>query len=192
MTSKRIAERIAQHGPIARVLVAGTRGSAPRGPGAEMLVWQSGTEGSIGGGRLEFEAIATARGMLAKRSEPRLTRHALGPELGQCCGGAVTLLTEILSSAPPEGLRLVGPPPPELERIEKQMKRGEIPPVSVIRETVVETRPPKIPQAMLGGRLFPCWIRSACMIFLGLTPTPRDFRPKREVQTLSLRQSLRV
>lgn len=82
--------RAAARGPFVRVLVAEARGSAPREAGAEMLVWPDATEGTIGGGRLEFEAIAKARAFAA----PRLDRIALGPALGQCCGGAVTLAYE--------------------------------------------------------------------------------------------------
>lgn len=77
-------------GPFVRVLVAGVKGSAPREAGAEMLVWPDRTEGTIGGGQLEFEAIATARDLAA----PRLDRIALGPAMGQCCGGAVVLAYE--------------------------------------------------------------------------------------------------
>ncbi len=76
------------HGRVARVVVAEVAGSAPREVGAAMLVWQGGQSGTIGGGALEFEAAQAAF------SRSGLTRHALGPELGQCCGGAVTLLTE--------------------------------------------------------------------------------------------------
>ncbi|SOB93338.1 xanthine dehydrogenase accessory protein XdhC [Rhodobacter maris] len=80
----------AQRGPFVRVLVAAVKGSAPREPGAEMLVWPDHVEGTIGGGTLEFEAIARARA----RRAPKLERFALGPDMGQCCGGAVTLAFE--------------------------------------------------------------------------------------------------
>jgi xanthine dehydrogenase accessory factor len=79
-----------------RVVVAATRGSAPRERGACMLVSESAVAGTIGGGHLEFRAIEIARGMLG-RSEPgatRLDRFALGATLGQCCGGAVELWFE--------------------------------------------------------------------------------------------------
>lgn len=81
---------------IARVLVAHVRGSAPRAAGACMLVSRDGIQGSIGGGRLEWQGIAAARALLADASEPaaRLLRCVLGAELGQCCGGAVELWIE--------------------------------------------------------------------------------------------------
>jgi len=52
--------------------------------------------GTIGGGALEHEATTRARAHLAE-TRPLLTREALGPKLGQCCGGAVTLLTEVFT-----------------------------------------------------------------------------------------------
>lgn len=102
-----LAAALARHGPLARVLVAETRGSAPRGPGTAMLVWGSGQEGTIGGGTLELEATRRARQALAAwmlggaPSPPpaRIDRMPLGPALNQCCGGAVTLVTEIVTPA---------------------------------------------------------------------------------------------
>ncbi|MCG6560059.1 xanthine dehydrogenase accessory protein XdhC [Ruegeria sp. 1NDH52C] len=85
---------VAAHGRVTRVVIAAIRGSSPREMGAAMLVWQDGQSGTIGGGALEFQAAEAARaGRLG------LSWHALGPELGQCCGGAVTLLTESWDAA---------------------------------------------------------------------------------------------
>lgn len=89
-----LARAIAAHGPVARVVVAATRGSVPREAGAAMLVWEAGQSGTIGGGALEFEAAARARAALRVGLD-RTESLALGPGLGQCCGGAVTLWTEI-------------------------------------------------------------------------------------------------
>lgn len=72
-------------------------GSAPREPGALMLVRADGIEGTIGGGQLEFIAIERARALLAvwhRHGTPRddiTETRALGPHLGQCCGGVVVL-----------------------------------------------------------------------------------------------------
>ncbi|MFC3118844.1 xanthine dehydrogenase accessory protein XdhC [Jhaorihella thermophila] len=88
---------IDRHGAVARVVVAEVRGSSPREVGAAMLVWDSGQEGTIGGGALEMQAAQAARA-----GRVGLSRHALGPDLGQCCGGAVVLLTEVYDSV--EGL----------------------------------------------------------------------------------------
>ncbi len=47
------------------VTVATTQGSAPREVGAWMAVWPDGQVGSIGGGQLEWQALAHARAVLA-------------------------------------------------------------------------------------------------------------------------------
>ncbi|MDT8854593.1 xanthine dehydrogenase accessory protein XdhC [Paracoccaceae bacterium Fryx2] len=79
---------------VARVVVAACDGSSPREVGAVMLVWADGSSGTIGGGALEWQAMARARALLGTGGA-RLDRALLGPALGQCCGGAVTLLTEV-------------------------------------------------------------------------------------------------
>ena len=85
-------------GPVCRVVVVKTRGSAPREAGAEMLVHADYFLGTVGGGALEYEAIGTAREQLRKwekRGFRRLWKgFALGPSLGQCCGGFVTMMFE--------------------------------------------------------------------------------------------------
>lgn len=86
--------RAAVAGPVARVVIAAVKGSSPRELGASMLVWAGGQSGSIGGGALEWQAVLRAREMLAKGGQ-RFDREALGPDLGQCCGGVVSLLTEV-------------------------------------------------------------------------------------------------
>ncbi len=78
--------------PAVRVVVASVRGSAPREPGACMLVLPTGEHGTIGGGHLEFVATRVAREMLeASAAHSRLDRFSLGASLGQCCGGIVEL-----------------------------------------------------------------------------------------------------
>jgi xanthine dehydrogenase accessory factor len=59
-----------------------------------MLVWKDGQSGTIGGGALEWEAVTRARTLLASERDAEVMRIALGPTLGQCCGGSVTLLAE--------------------------------------------------------------------------------------------------
>jgi xanthine dehydrogenase accessory factor len=93
-----LAAAVAAQGRVARVVVAEVAGSAPREVGAAMMVWRDGQSGTIGGGALEWETAAVARAMLAAGGR-RLDRMPLGPALGQCCGGAVTLLTEIYDAA---------------------------------------------------------------------------------------------
>lgn len=94
-----ISAAIAAHGAVARVVIAGISGSSPREPGAAMLVWAGGSAGTVGGGALEWQAMAEARAMIAAGAPPRIARIPLGPTLGQCCGGAVTLVTEVWDAA---------------------------------------------------------------------------------------------
>lgn len=87
--------------PLVLVTVAATEGSAPREAGVSMLVGADETAETIGGGHLEWEAMALARQMLQQADGPSssLVRFALGPSLGQCCGGVVWLLFERLEQA---------------------------------------------------------------------------------------------
>jgi len=55
-----------------------------------------GFHGTIGGGELEWRAIGFARDVLSREApSATLDRFTLGPDLGQCCGGSVRLLTEV-------------------------------------------------------------------------------------------------
>ncbi len=88
--------------PFVRVVVLQAEGSTPREAGAAMLVGASDTCETIGGGRLELEAIHHARAMLAERLatetwERDVRSFALGPSLGQCCGGHARLMFELLT-----------------------------------------------------------------------------------------------
>lgn len=92
-----LTQTVAQHGPTARIVIAAHQGSSPREVGASMLVWSTGQSGTIGGGALEHQATEHARNLLATK-EKSLTHTALGPKLNQCCGGAVTLFTEVFTA----------------------------------------------------------------------------------------------
>ena len=84
-------------GPVALVTVLATEGSAPRGAGARMVVTADGIAGTIGGGRLEYQAVEQARAILSHPPGSwRVQDWPLGPLLGQCCGGRVRLLVEHL------------------------------------------------------------------------------------------------
>jgi xanthine dehydrogenase accessory factor len=79
------------------VTVSEASGSVPRDAGTRMLVSMHTCIGTIGGGHLELQAIATARDMLQRGElQPHEQRQALGPALGQCCGGVVVLRFERL------------------------------------------------------------------------------------------------
>jgi xanthine dehydrogenase accessory factor len=115
------------HGRVARVVIAAAQGSAPREAGAAMLVWADGQSGTIGGGALEHAATKTARAALQNESPDALTRCPLGPSLGQCCGGAVTLVTQIYDTA---RLAQIDPSAPVLRRIDGPQD----PPLALLRE----------------------------------------------------------
>jgi xanthine dehydrogenase accessory factor len=64
-------------------------------------MWVSADEvqGTIGGGHVEHEAIALARQMLVRgRHDVQQREYKLGPSLGQCCGGTMTLRFEFVAA----------------------------------------------------------------------------------------------
>ena len=99
--------------PAMLVTVQSLEGSGPREPGAWMAVAADRVVGTIGGGHLEWDAIARARALLPAGA-PEVQRYALGPSLGQCCGGVVHL-----AFAP---LR-----PADLPRLQQQAQRARRP-----------------------------------------------------------------
>jgi xanthine dehydrogenase accessory factor len=93
-------DAIAAAEPAVLVTLAEAKGSTPREAGAKMLVLGTRIADSIGGGQLEMLAIDAARRMMVNGAGKReLMRYSLGPDLGQCCGGAVRMLLEPISSA---------------------------------------------------------------------------------------------
>ena len=121
----REAREALRQGPAALVTILATEGSSPRGPGARMVVTETGLAGSIGGGRLEHQSVAQARSILAlPPGSWRVQDYPLGPLLGQCCGGRVRLLVEHLERVPDGG----GPFEVTLsERVERRRLHGEVP-----------------------------------------------------------------
>lgn len=117
---------------IVRIVVARVEGSAPREPGASMWVSDQEFEGTIGGGRLEYEALNHARELLANSSELsdwyiEGRNWPLGPELGQCCGGMVAVLFELVSV-------------PELEKLQEQIQQADQ--MSLVVQSAHEPGPP--------------------------------------------------
>jgi xanthine dehydrogenase accessory factor len=90
---------------VVLVTVAGIRGSAPREVGAKMIVSESATIGTIGGGQLEYQCARLACEMLAGDETPALRKFPLGTSMGQCCGGVVDILFEPIASRLPSWLR---------------------------------------------------------------------------------------
>jgi xanthine dehydrogenase accessory factor len=93
-----LTSRLAQEDAVL-VTVDETRGSVPREAGAWMLVFAQDVINTIGGGHLEFDAIAQARCRLAGEEGDPVLQFALGPSLGQCCGGVVRLRFERVGAA---------------------------------------------------------------------------------------------
>lgn len=98
----RLDEALNRFGRAAMVTVISTTGSAPREAGSRMVINPDGTfTGTIGGGALEWRTIALAQSALSEPSVGRaeIRSFALGPELGQCCGGRVEILVELIGDA---------------------------------------------------------------------------------------------
>ncbi|MGX1128089.1 xanthine dehydrogenase accessory factor [Streptomyces glaucescens] len=97
-----VARLRARREPGVLVTVATVRGHAPRDAGAKLVVGQTGTWGSIGGGNVEAVAIDRAREMIAAAEpRPELIDFALNDKVTnqhgvQCCGGTVSVLLEPL------------------------------------------------------------------------------------------------
>ncbi len=89
-----LSTAIETHGAVVRIVLADVKGSAPREAGTEMLVWRDGQSGTIGGGALELAATRLADEMLDTGRDCQVMKQALGPDIGQCCGGAVSVVLE--------------------------------------------------------------------------------------------------
>ena len=104
----RLATMVRDDGRAALVTLTSVEGSSPRDTGAQMAVRADGAfAGTIGGGTLEWQALAEAQALLAATSGTSLRRmdRALGPDLGQCCGGRVRLTIERFGSDDLDWLR---------------------------------------------------------------------------------------
>ncbi|KEQ16781.1 xanthine dehydrogenase accessory protein XdhC [Endozoicomonas numazuensis] len=77
------------------VTILGSAGSAPRKSGSKMLVTKEHSFDTVGGGHLEFLLINKARELMSSgQTEPVMEHFPLGPKLGQCCGGSVSVILE--------------------------------------------------------------------------------------------------
>ncbi|MGO4744942.1 xanthine dehydrogenase accessory protein XdhC [Serratia quinivorans] len=89
--------------PCVLVTLVDDRGSTPRNRGTKMLVSAERAVNTIGGGHLEFQALAIAREMLQQGdTRLRLERFPLAARLGQCCGGTTSVLFEPMISPRPQ------------------------------------------------------------------------------------------
>jgi xanthine dehydrogenase accessory factor len=105
-----------EQAPAILATVAQAQGSTPREAGAWMAITPTTLIASIGGGQLEFDVISEARASLAAgRIGTALRRYALGPSLGQCCGGVVQIRLEWLDGSHVAGLRERLSPAPRMQ-----------------------------------------------------------------------------
>lgn len=91
VTPQRLRAFLDAHRAMVLVEVTEARGSTPREAGAWMVVAPDETLGTIGGGQLEFLCIARAREAIASGEAVAALDIPLGPEIGQCCGGRVSV-----------------------------------------------------------------------------------------------------
>ncbi len=85
--------------PFVLVTLVEALGSVPQDTGAKMLVTAAGLHtGTIGGGRVEAQALALAQEILtdptSTRARPRFVSWTLKGDVGMTCGGAVKLYFE--------------------------------------------------------------------------------------------------
>lgn len=102
--------------PCGWATVIAAEGSTPREAGARMVVGETETWGTIGGGTLEAQALDQTRKLMALTT-PRyaVQDYPLGPLLNQCCGGRVRLLVERLAPDDLDWLRRVEGRPTAIE-----------------------------------------------------------------------------
>ena len=179
-----VAEMLASQGACALVTVASVRGSAPREAGARMVVGpDGGFRGTVGGGELEWRAIGAARDALARDAPAAtLSRFALGPDLGQCCGGSVRMLNEVFGRDRLDEVRYLA----AREAAGPFQSRGRLGPRSVER-AVDDSVAPDGPAVEIEGDLVverfrdprhPVWLFGAGHVgralMLALAPLPFD------------------
>jgi len=81
-------------------IVTQSAGSTPRKAGSKMLVHQDGTsQGSVGGGKIEYMVIEEARTMLGSNLSKTIS-YNLDSDLGMQCGGKMSIYFEPINSAP--------------------------------------------------------------------------------------------
>ena len=95
---ERLAELSAQRQPFVCVTIVDTQGSVPHASGGKMLVNRQGLVfGTIGGGRVENQAIHVAQTLLADENpsaQAQLVAWNLKRDVGMTCGGSVSLYFE--------------------------------------------------------------------------------------------------
>jgi xanthine dehydrogenase accessory factor len=94
---ERLAELSKSGAPFVSVTMVEAVGSTPQDAGTKMLVDRSGLAfGTVGGGKVENQAIQFAKQMLGEKTTPagRLVEWNLQRDVGMTCGGVVKLYFE--------------------------------------------------------------------------------------------------
>ncbi|MCY4228417.1 MAG: xanthine dehydrogenase accessory protein XdhC [Gammaproteobacteria bacterium] len=92
-----IARHSSENQGFVLITVLNVTGSGPREAGAKMVVTDDEAFDTIGGGNLEYQAIAKARNLLDQGERTVFSESfSLGKDLTQCCGGSVELLFECM------------------------------------------------------------------------------------------------
>lgn len=91
ITPEAVSRFIEEQGAAVLVTIGQAKGSVPREAGAWMLVGKDRLLNTIGGGQLEFAATHHARAILTGEQTNMRLDVPLGPAIGQCCGGHVSL-----------------------------------------------------------------------------------------------------
>jgi xanthine dehydrogenase accessory protein XdhC len=120
-------QRLREHRQVGvLVTVTEVRGHAPREAGAKMVVSETQTWGSIGGGNLEAVAVDRARALIDTMTAGPVPPTTFTSDLSdkgpaehgvQCCGGRVNVLLEPLAVRPSVAIFGVGHVGMELARI---------------------------------------------------------------------------
>ncbi|MGL5448579.1 MAG: xanthine dehydrogenase accessory protein XdhC [Rhabdaerophilum sp.] len=92
---------LSEDGHAVLITIVAVQGSSPREVGTMMAMRADGRfTGTIGGGALEWQALGEAQKLMRDDRAAKLEKTILlGPDLGQCCGGRVTLRFERLNAA---------------------------------------------------------------------------------------------
>lgn len=104
LSSQTLTAFLAAHQPVVVAELTAVRGSSPREAGAFMLIAAEALLGTIGGGALEYMVIDRARQALRAGLGENSMDIPLGPEIGQCCGGRVTVSLRPVTAALGAGL----------------------------------------------------------------------------------------
>ncbi len=167
LDARRTAQRWLDDGePAIVVCVDEAQGSVPREEGTRMVVGAAHAAGTIGGGHLELKAMQMARELLRHGSHAsHRERFALGPSLGQCCGGALTLRFDPLNAQ----AIARWPDPPALFRLQLygagHVGRAIARLLATLDAQVdwIDERDEEFPPELVPGQPWPSHVRKQCV-----------------------------